>query len=214
MYKAHAKHLLTIAFVIYIIAAAIEAVLGLLGFLGTLLGAIVGIVAAFVLQATLIKAVEDVRDGVADLSLGDTVQAARPYVGRVAGASILAGICIAIGFVLIIIPGLFLLTIWCLIVPVIVLENASIGQSFGRSQQLVKGYGWHVFGTLVLVFLILIVANIVIAVILSALPQELANAISSIISGTFVSPFLALVLTMGYFRLVAAHRGQGTFQGA
>jgi hypothetical protein len=213
MYKAHAKHLLTIAFVIYIIAAAIEAVLGLLGILGALLAAIVGIVAAFVLQATLIKAVEDVRDGVADLSLGDTVQAARPYVGRVAGASILAGIGIAIGLVLVIIPGLFLLTIWCLIVPVIVLENASVGQSFGRSQQLVKGYGWHVFGTLVLVFLILIVVNIVISVVLSALPQELANAISSIISGTFVAPFLALVLTMGYFRLRAAQRGQGTFQG-
>jgi hypothetical protein len=213
MYKAHARHLLTIAFVIYVIAAAIEAVLGLLGILGALLAAVVSIVAAFLLQATLIKAVDDVRDGRADMSLGDTVEAARPYVGRVAGASILAGIGILIGFILIIVPGLFLLTIWCLIVPVIVLENSSIGQSFSRSQQLVRGYGWHVFGTLVLVFLLLIVCNIVIALILSGLPQELANAISGIISGTLVSPFLAIVLTMGYFRLRAAHSGTGTYSG-
>lgn len=214
MYKTHARHLLTIAFVIYVIAAAIEAILGLLGTLGALLAGIVSIVAAFLLQATLIKAVDDVRDGRADLSLGDTVEAARPYVGRVAGASILAGICILIGLILVIIPGLFLLTIWCLIVPVIVLENASVGQSFGRSQQLVKGYGWHVFGTLVLVFLLLIVSNIVIALILSALPQALANAISGIVSGTIVSPFLAIVLTMGYFRLRTAHTGAaGSYLG-
>src|ERR1700755_2977101 len=111
MYKAFARHLLTIAFVIYVIAAAIEAVLGLLGIIGSLLAVIVSIVAAFLLQATLIKAVDDVRDGRADLSLSDTVEAARPYVGRVAGASILAGIGILIGLILLIVPGLFLLTI-------------------------------------------------------------------------------------------------------
>ena len=213
MYRAHARHLLTIAFVIYVIAAAIEALLGLLGILGALLAIVVSIVAAFVLQATLIKAVDDVRDGRADLSLSDTVDAARPYVGRVAGASIIAGVAILIGLILVIIPGLFLLTIWCLIVPVIVLENVGVSQSFGRSQQLVKGYGWHVFGTLVLAFVLLIAVNIVIVAILSALPQELANAISSIVSGTLVSPFLAIVLTMGYFRLRAAHTGSGTVQG-
>jgi hypothetical protein len=213
MYQKHARHLLAIAFVIYVIAAAIEALLGLLGFLGALLAIVVGIVAAFLLQATLVKAVDDVRDGRADLSLSDTVEAARPYLGRVAGASILAGIGILIGLILVIIPGLFLMTIWCLIVPVIVLENASVGQSFGRSQQLVRGYGWHVFGTMVLAFLLLIVSEIVISVILSALPQALANAIGGIVSGTLVSPFLALVLTMGYFRLRAAHTASGTYQG-
>src|SRR3954451_24547102 len=84
MYRAHARHLLTIAFVIYIVAAAIEAVFGLLGGLGVFLAAIVGIVAAFLLQAALVKAVEDVRDGRVDLSLSETVQAARPAVGKVA----------------------------------------------------------------------------------------------------------------------------------
>jgi hypothetical protein len=212
MYKAHARHLLTIAFVIYVIAAAIEALLGLLGILGALLGVVVSIVAAFLLQATLIKAVDDVRDGRADLSLGDTVQAARPFVGRVAGASILAGFGILIGLILLIVPGLFLLTIWCLIVPVIVLENAAVGQAFGRSQQLVKGYGWHVFGTLVLAFLLLIVVDLIIVGILSALPQALTNALSGIISGTLISPFLAIVLTMGYFRLRAAQSGAGSYQ--
>jgi hypothetical protein len=210
MYRAHARHLLSIAFVIYVVAAAVEAVLaGLLGVVGALLAAIVGIVAAFLLQAALVKAVEDVRDGRVDLSFGETLQAARPAVARVAVASILTGIAIGIGLILFIAPGLYLLTIWCLIVPVIVLEGAGVGAAFERSRQLVRGHGWQVFGTLVLVFILLLATSAVIGLLLAALPKAAHDFIGSIVSGTLVSPFLALVLTLGYFRLLAADRGAG-----
>ena len=109
MYKAHAWHLLAIAFVIYLAAAVIAALFALGGTtVGAVLGSLVGIVAAFLLQAALVKAVQDVRDGRADLSLGETVRAATPYFWAVAGASILAGIAITIGLILIIVPGLYL----------------------------------------------------------------------------------------------------------
>jgi hypothetical protein len=199
---------LTIAFVIYVVAVIIEAVLtGLLGLFGALLASIVGLIAAFLVQAALVKAVEDVRDGRVDLSLGDTLQAARPAVGRVAVASILAGIAIGIGLILLIVPGLFLLTIWCLIVPVLVLEGVGVGASFGRSRELVRGFAWNVFGTMVVAFLILIVAGIVIGLILSPLPASVSQVLSGLISGTLVAPFLALVVTLGYFRLRSAHEG-------
>ncbi len=64
MYKAHARHLLAIAFVIYLAAAVIAALFSLGGTtVGAVLGSLVGIFAAFLLQATLVKAVQDVRDG-------------------------------------------------------------------------------------------------------------------------------------------------------
>ncbi len=202
MYKAHAKHLLAIAFIIYLIAAVIAALLALAGgTIGIVLGSLVEIIAAFVLQATLIKAVQDVRDGRVDLSIGDTVRAATPYIAPVAGASVLAGIAIAIGLFLIIVPGLFLITIWAVIVPVIVLERSGALASFGRSQQLVRGRGWHVFATLVLVYVILLVVNLVLGLIFSALPHALSNGLSSIISGTLIAPFLAVVVTLVYYRL-------------
>ena len=56
-----------------------------------LLASIVVIIAAFLVQAALVKAVQDIRDGRVDLSFGATVSAATPYVGQVVGASILAG---------------------------------------------------------------------------------------------------------------------------
>jgi hypothetical protein len=204
MYKAHAMHLLTIAFVIYLAAAVVAALLALAGgYVGALLGFLVEIFAAFLLQATLVKAVQDVRDGRVDLSLGETVRAATPYLWAVVGASILAGIAITFGLVLLIVPGLYLITIWAVIVPVIVLEQSGALASFGRSQQLVRGRGWHVFGTLVLVFIILIAANLILGLIFSALPHVLGNGLSSIISGTLIAPFLALVVTLVYYRLSA-----------
>lgn len=205
MYTTHARHLLAIAFAVYVVAAVIEAVLGLLGVVGLLLAAIVGVVASFLLQAALVKAVDDVRDGRVDMSLAETLRAARPAVGRVAGASILASLAIVVGLILLIVPGLYLITIWCLIAPVLVLEGATIGSSFGRSRELVRGYGWQVFVTLVLVYIILIVANLVIAILLSWLPGVLANGISELVSGTLVAPFLAVVVTLAYFRLRQAH---------
>ena len=204
MYKAHAMHLLTIAFVIYLAAAVVAALLALAGgYIGALLGSLVEIFAAFLLQATLVKAVQDVRDGRVDLSLGETVRAATPYLWAVAGASILAGIAITVGLILLIVPGLYLITIWAVIVPVIVLEQSGALASFGRSQQLVRGRGWHVFGTLVLVFIILIAVNLILGLIFSALPSVLGSGLSSVISGTLIAPFLALVVTLVYYRLSA-----------
>ena len=203
MYKTFAKHLLAIAFVIYLAAAIITALLALAGgTIGILLGSFVSVVAAFVLQATLVKAVQDVRDGHADLSIRQTVNEALPFLASVAGASILAGIAITIGLLLIIVPGLFLITIWAVIVPVIIIERSGALASFGRSRELVRGHGWHVFGTLVLVYIIMLVVNIVLGLIFSALPHTLGAGLSSVISGTLISPFLALVVTLVYYRLV------------
>ena len=201
MYKKFAAHLLAIAFVIYLGAAVIAGLLALAGTIGFWLGFVVALVAAFLLQATLVKAVQDVRDGRADLSIGGTVSAALPYIWPVAGASILAGIGIAIGLFLLIVPGLFLITIWAVIVPVIVIERSDVLASFGRSRQLVRGRGWHVFGTLVLVYLIMLAVNIVLGLVFRALPHVLGSGLSAIISGTLISPFLALVVTLVYYRL-------------
>jgi hypothetical protein len=208
LYRAHAAHFLVIAFVIYFVAAVLEAILvAFAGVVGAILALLIGVIAAFLLQAALVKAVQDVRDGRVDLDFAETVSAAVPYILPVAVASILASIGIAVGFVLIIVPGLVLLTFWSLIVPSIVIGGSGALDSFSQSWRTVRGYAWPVFGTYVLVFLILIVFNIVLGLILIALPALARSFISSIVSGTLVAPFLALVVTLLYYRLTAAHGG-------
>jgi hypothetical protein len=207
-YRRFAAHFLLIAFVIYVGAAIVAALLGLAGGIGLFLGWIINLIAAFLVQAALVKAVQDVRDGRVDLNLGETVSAVLPYLLPVAAASILAGIGISIGFILIIVPGLVLLTFWSLIVPSIVIGGEGVFGSFGKSWRTVRGYAWHVFGTYVLVFLILIVFNIVLGLVLLALPLVARNFISNVISGTLIAPFLALVVTLIYYRLTAVHEAR------
>ncbi len=208
LYRAHARHLLPIAFIIYVAAAVLAAVLALAGVVGALLGSIVELFAAFLVQAALVKAVQDVRDGRADMSIGETVSAAVPYLWPVAAASLIAGIAITIGLILLIVPGLWLITIWAVIIPVIIIEQSGALQSFGRSRELVRGHGWHVFGTLVLVFVILLAADIVLGAIFLALPLVWRSVLSTIISGTLVAPFLALVVTLIYYRLAGTDASQ------
>jgi hypothetical protein len=208
LYRRYATHFLLIAFVIYLITAVLFALLTLAGVVGYIFAEIVDLAAAFLLQAALVKAVQDVRDGRVDLDLGQTYRAAVPFILPVAGASILAAIGIVIGFALIIVPGLILLTFWCLIVPCIVIGGAGVFQSFGQSMRTVRGYAWNVFGTLVLVFLIYIALGIVVGLILAFLPVFLRNFLSTVVIGTLVAPFLALVVTLIYYRLTAAHAGQ------
>ena len=210
LYRTHARHLLTIAAIVYVIAAIVSAVLQLAGgFVGTLLGLLVTLVAAFLLTAALVKAVQDVRDGTVNLSVGETLSAATPLIGPVAIAAILAAIVITIGFAAFIIPGLFLVTILCLIVPAIVIEGASPLDSFKRSWQLVKGHFWNVFGILCVVFLVLFAVDIVLWLIFSPLPNFIGHFLSSVVGGTLVAPFIAVVTTLMYGRLSGATVGAG-----
>jgi hypothetical protein len=215
MYKTHWKHLLAIAFIIYLAAAIISAILGLLGRPGLYLALLVSILALFLLQATLVKAVQDVRDGRVDLSINETVNQALPQLGKVIGAGLLAAIAIGIGFALIIVPGLILITFWAVFVPVIVIEGSGALASFGRSRQLVRGRAWHVFGTLVLTWLILFVFDILLGVVFSFVPYAVRSGLASVISGTLVAPFIALVVTLMYYRLssTAAPAGGAPYGG-
>jgi hypothetical protein len=117
---------------------------------------------------------------------------------------LLAGLGIALGLVLLIVPGLILLTWWILIIPVIVLENSSAGDAFGRSRELVRGYAWNVFGVIVLTILLVIGFNIVLGLLLLPVSDWLQSFISNVVSGTVVTPFVALTWTILYYRLRAA----------
>jgi hypothetical protein len=206
LYKRFFSHFVIISFVIYLVIAIVSALLTLAaGRWGAFIAFLLSLFGLFLLQAALVKAVQDVRDGRVDLDLQATLSAGLPFVGTVAIAAILASIGIAIGFALIIVPGLILLTFWSLIVPWIVLGGAGAIESFGRSWRTVRGYAWNVFGTYVLTFLILIAAGIVLSVILIALPYAWRNFISDLVSGTLVAPFVALVVTLVYYRLTAVH---------
>jgi hypothetical protein len=202
LYKTHWRHLLPIALVVYLALSLIAlALTAALGWVGAIAGAFVSLAGIFWLQGALVEAVADVRDGRADLSIGDTLRRIQPRVWAIAGAGILAALGILVGLVLLIVPGLILLTWWSLILPVIVLERAAVMESFGRSRDLVRGNGWNVFGLIVLTVLILIAVSIVVAIAFLWLPDEIQTYVTDVIGNTLTAPFIALAWTLMYYRL-------------
>jgi hypothetical protein len=205
LYKAHWRHLLSISFLVYAAVALINLVLvAALTWFGTIIGAILYFVALFWVQGALVKAVDDVRDGRADLSLSETFQRVRPQLGSIIVAGILAGLGIALGLILLIVPGLILLTWWILIIPVIVLEERRAGESFSRSRELVRGYGWSVFGVIVLTILLIIAFYIVLSLILLPAADWLRSFVQSVVGGAVTTPFIVTAWTLLYYRLKAA----------
>lgn len=211
LYKAHWRTFVPLALIVYLILGLVTLVLAwLLGWVGVLLGALVNIVGIFWLQGALVEAVRDVRDGRRDLSVGETFRRVQPRLTSIIPAGLIAGIAIAIGLILFIAPGLFLLTIWCLIVPAIVLEGKSAGESFGRSRELVRGNGWNVFGVIIITIAAIIVANILVSIALFWLPDEVQGFLQSLVSNTLVAPFMAVALTLTYYALAKPIEVVGT----
>jgi hypothetical protein len=165
----------------------------------TFLLAIVGI---FWVQGALAEAVHDVRDGKADLTIADLFARTRPRLPALIAAGILAGLGIALGLILLIVPGLYLLTRWCLITPVIVLEQRHAGEAFSRSWELVKGHGWSVFGLVLLTFIGVAIAGQLIVALFMWLPDFLGTWLGSLVAHALTVPFAAVTLTLAYYRLV------------
>ena len=204
LYKAHWRTFVPLALVVYLILGAVGIVLTVLfGWVGAILSGLIGIVGFFWLQGVLVEAVQDVRDGRQDLSLGETFARVQPRLPAIIPAGLIAGLAIAVSLItIILIPlGIFLLTIWCLIVPVIVLEGKSAGDSFGRSRELVKGNGWSVLGVIMITIGASIVANLLLSIAFFWLPDTSESFIRGVISNTVVAPFIVAAWTLMYFAL-------------
>ena len=203
-YGAQAGVLLPVAFGLFLIVAVINGLLADAGFLLVLVGFAVSIVANTLYQGMVVGLVKDVQDGRRDFSIGELIEATWPVVLPLIGAGLLAGIGISIGFLLLVVPGLILLTIWAVLAPVIVVERSGVIDAFGRSRQLVKGNGWQVFGVIVIVFLIVIAASIVLTAIGVAFSDSVGMRIFlNLVASTLTAPIAALAAAVIYFQLLA-----------
>ncbi len=170
--------------------------------LWTLIGLVLSFIGTFWVQGALTEAVSDVRDGRADSSIGELYSRTQPRLPALIVAGLLASIGIGIGIILLIVPGLYLLTRWALITPAVVLEKKSAGEAFTRSSELTAGNRWKVLGVVVVTMLIYLVGTAIVGGILRAiLPDFLGVWLGNLAVHSLTTPFLALAWTVMYFRL-------------
>ncbi|MBA2240921.1 MAG: hypothetical protein H0W09_06725 [Solirubrobacterales bacterium] len=186
-------------------------VLGLVGLLNGLLattgslvwlfvGTVLSLIATTLYSGFVVKLVEDVRDGRRDFTVGDLFRAASAFVGALIINSILWGLGVGLGLLLLIVPGLFLLTIWAVTAPAIVIENRGPIEAFRRSAELVKGDGLAVFGTMLVAFLVTLGIGFIIGGLGLALGDG-GRIVLSAIGNIIAAPIFALVTAIVFFDL-------------
>lgn len=203
IYGQNLGALLGSAIVVFIVVGLIA---GILEAAGGLILIVLAAAMRFAGQALytgfVVNLVQDVRDGRRDHGVGDLFSAAAPFILPLIGFGILFGLGVGIGFFLLLVPGLILLTFWSVGAPAIVVEGIGPVDAFGRSWRLVRGNAWPVLGTLLVVLLIVIGIWIVLAAIANPIGNgEASTWIASIVSGTLTAPIFAIAVTVLYYEL-------------
>jgi MFS family permease len=203
LYKQHFGVLIPAAFWLFLVVSILSGIVGQHDVGLLLVVAVVTFAVAILYQGMVVSLVHDVQDGRRDSSVGDLFRAVSPVLGALVGASLLYGIGVGIGFFLLIVPGCILLTIWAVIAPAIVIEKRDVFAAFGRSRELVSGFGWPVFGTVLVATLITAIASFILTAIAEGIAGgPILRIVFGALAATLTAPVGGLVAAVLYYRLL------------
>lgn len=206
IYREHAAVLLPVAAALFLVEAVVSGVLVEISGILVIIAIMVQWAVTYLYQGTVVGLVNDVQDGRRDFTVAELFKSVTPVLLPLIAAGLLAGIGIGLGFVLLIAPGLFLLTIWAVVAPAIVIERKGVFEAFGRSRELVRGNGWQVLGAILIFFLVALVVGLLLG-ILGAIAGGVGRVILEFIGSVLTAPLVGLVASVLYFNLRAA-RGE------
>jgi hypothetical protein len=211
IYVDQAAVLMPAAAAVFVLSGILTGVLVAAGPGPALIALIISLLATTLFTGMVVQLVADVRDGRRDASAAQLLRAVGPMMGQLILVGIASAVGIALGFVLFVIPGLVLITLWSVAAAVVVIERPPGLQALGRSRELVRGNGLRVFAVILLL-------DIAVAVVATAL-ELLANSAGTgvgivvrVIVGVLAAPLSALAAAVLYFQLrdISTGRPAGT----
>lgn len=174
VYKANALKLITIVAIVIVPLTLLESLLTKVAFAancntvsgpfgsykvcdtrGTavvLTAGVIGIALAFIMSFVVQAAVSR---AAGQATVGDPVDTDASYrwgfrhLGSVLLISLLAGLAIFVGLLLLVIPGIIIAVMLTVTIPALIFENKRGTEALSRSWNLVKGHFWHVLGTVI-----------------------------------------------------------------
>lgn len=149
----------------------------------------------------------------------------RYYFLRVLGSAIFIGVILTVSMMLLIIPFIYIFPAMSILLPIMVIENATFSYSFGKSFKLLNGQWWITAGTILILWIITYALLIVVtlpgillamtdafipASIIPKTPSIIFQNILSYLSQVFlIIPLVGLSLI--YFNLVERQENLGLF---
>jgi hypothetical protein len=149
-------------------------------------------------------------------SLGAILSRGMSTIGPVIVIAILLSLVVGIGFVLLIVPGIFLAVAYAVVIPAAVVERPGIKGAFSRSWDLTKGYRWSVLGLLLVMVVIVLIISFAIGAVGGVVAFStgdftlliVLDYLISALSGVLMSVMIAVL----YHDLRVAKEGVSTAQ--
>lgn len=130
--------------------------------------------------------------------------------------TLLQAVAIVVGLVLLVVPGLYLMVVWAVATPVMIVERTTIGEALGRSIKLTEGRRWPVLGALVAVGLVafLLAVAAMLAFDLHLQPDATATKLAGWVVGAAVTSVFICVPAVLYVLLRQEKEGMTAKQVA
>lgn len=134
-----------------------------------------------------------------ETDFGVSYRAAFGMLGSLLLATLLIGLAVAGGFILLIIPGLIVLVRLIATIPAVVVERATGGSALGRSWELVRGRSWPVFGAMLVA---LILVGIFTGIFTGPAGEEwFAQGLAAALASLITTPYVLSVIVLLYLDL-------------
>jgi hypothetical protein len=123
------------------------------------------------------------------------------------GLSFMMTLLVALGIVLLIVPGLILSIMWYVAVPVCVVESKGPSASLNRSQALTKGHRWKLFGLFLLGVILGALGDSVLPQFAGVLGGPAGLLVAQTVWQGFAQAFGSVMVVVAYHDLRVAKEG-------
>ena len=130
------------------------------------------------------------------VTVGSSASAAARLFLPMWGLSILTSLGIGLGLILLVLPGLYLLTLWVVAVPARIMNGPGVSDAMSASADLTKGVRWQVFALILLTVLVVGGLLIVILTAAESLPRDL-KLLGRVVISPLALGAVTLISTLG-----------------
>jgi hypothetical protein len=133
------------------------------------------------------------------VDVGDAVRRALPRVPQVLVSAVVRFVAMAVAFLFLFFPVLYIVALLFAVTPVIVLERGGVWTGIRRSASLSKGRKWHILNTLGLVAIIYYVLVLGFSLLAGLFGNFIVATVMSAAVTVLVYPVIAITETVLYY---------------
>jgi hypothetical protein len=141
------------------------------------------------------------------VEIGVSVARALARFPALVGLTLLMTVAVMMGFVLLVVPGIILMVMWYLAVPVCMVEKTGPVTSLDRSQRLTKGHRWKLFGLFLFVVILGAIGDSVSAGIGAALLRDAGAVLLQTVWQGISQALSSIMIVVAYYQLRVAKEG-------